>query len=182
MSELIPLKRAQDIAAATIDDLLPYVARIQVAGSVRRKKPLVKDVELVCISKALDPETDLFGNPLPVESDALTRYLGESDAWAKRLSKIGVPAFGRRNKLMLYKGVPVDIFQCTPSEWGWVLMYRTGPREWNITAATRLRWLGYHGRITGGIEDGHGNRLETLTEADVFKLLVWEEVKPEDRR
>ncbi len=46
------------------DDLLrllaPHCERIAVAGSIRRKKPHVKDIELLCASKVTSA-ADLFG-------------------------------------------------------------------------------------------------------------------------
>jgi len=45
----IALERAEKIAAEVIKRLSPYCAQIQVAGSVRRKKPWVKDVDLVLV-------------------------------------------------------------------------------------------------------------------------------------
>ena len=44
-----PLADAERIAAAIVADLAPFCARIQVAGSVRRRKEAVGDIELVAI-------------------------------------------------------------------------------------------------------------------------------------
>ena len=44
-----PLPDAERIAAAIVADLAPFCDRIQVAGSVRRRKEFVGDIELVAI-------------------------------------------------------------------------------------------------------------------------------------
>ncbi|GAI23919.1 unnamed protein product [marine sediment metagenome] len=41
------LERAQKIASEVITRLAPYCKKIEVAGSVRRRKPRVKDIDFV---------------------------------------------------------------------------------------------------------------------------------------
>ena len=48
------------VADQLVDLLEPYCERIQIAGSVRRKKPYVKDIELLCVSKVTS-SPDMFG-------------------------------------------------------------------------------------------------------------------------
>ncbi len=50
--------RALAIAAKIRTELEPFCDRIEIAGSIRRKKPNVKDVEIVAIPKPY--ETGLF--------------------------------------------------------------------------------------------------------------------------
>ena len=44
---MIPLKRAKDIAAKVVEALQPFCTRIEVAGSIRRERPEVGDIDLV---------------------------------------------------------------------------------------------------------------------------------------
>ena len=44
---LRPLDEAERIACTIVADLLPFCQRIQVAGSVRRRKELVGDIGVV---------------------------------------------------------------------------------------------------------------------------------------
>jgi hypothetical protein len=55
-----PLLDAERIAAAIVADLAPSCARIQVAGSVRRRKEVVGDIEVVVIPR--DAPAGLFGD------------------------------------------------------------------------------------------------------------------------
>jgi DNA polymerase/3'-5' exonuclease PolX len=43
------LQQAQKIASQVIQTLKPFCERIEVAGSIRRKRPFVHDIDLVCI-------------------------------------------------------------------------------------------------------------------------------------
>ena len=55
-----PLPDAERIAAAIVADLAPFCARIQVAGSVRRHKAVVGDIEIVAIPRYAP--TGFFGD------------------------------------------------------------------------------------------------------------------------
>ena len=56
------LQPAQDIASDIIQALRPGCEVIQDAGSLRRLKPDVKDIEIVYISKTSSVQMDLFGS------------------------------------------------------------------------------------------------------------------------
>jgi DNA polymerase/3'-5' exonuclease PolX len=58
----MPLKQAQDIAVAVCYKLQPYCEKINIAGSVRRHKPEVKDIEIICQPKIIEEivQVDMF--------------------------------------------------------------------------------------------------------------------------
>ena len=56
------LTQAQAIAREWQTLLAPACERIEIAGSIRRGKPEIKDIDLVCIPK-IQTEPDLFGGP-----------------------------------------------------------------------------------------------------------------------
>ena len=53
------LEKAEKIARKYVDLLAPFCERIEIAGSTRRKKPEVGDIEIVCIPKQIN---DLLNN------------------------------------------------------------------------------------------------------------------------
>jgi DNA polymerase/3'-5' exonuclease PolX len=57
----VPFAQAMIIAERLVARLAPFCHRIEIAGSLRRHKPEVRDIELVAIPRM---HTDLFGNPL----------------------------------------------------------------------------------------------------------------------
>jgi DNA polymerase/3'-5' exonuclease PolX len=56
------LDRAREIADGLVRRLSPGCVRIEVAGSVRRGKAEVNDIELVAVPK-MEVQADLFGGP-----------------------------------------------------------------------------------------------------------------------
>jgi DNA polymerase/3'-5' exonuclease PolX len=52
------LQSAKAFANRELERLSPYIVRGEIAGSIRRGEPIVKDIELVVI-----PSPDLFGAP-----------------------------------------------------------------------------------------------------------------------
>jgi len=71
-----PLAEAERVAAALVADLEPYCARIATAGSVRRRKVQVGDIELVAIPR-YEP-AGLFGDRA---ANRLWEHLHTSDAY-----------------------------------------------------------------------------------------------------
>jgi DNA polymerase/3'-5' exonuclease PolX len=49
------------IAGRIVEALRPYCERIEIAGSLRREKPMVGDIEIVAIPRR---PVDLFGEPV----------------------------------------------------------------------------------------------------------------------
>lgn len=164
------LAKAREIAEEMKDLLKPACNRIEIAGSIRRWKPEVGDIELLVIPSA---------NYL----DKLLHDLMMKDILAMRLNKRGSRTYGPKNKLMrhLPSGIGVDVFSTTEECWGMAMFIRTGPREWNIKAMSRFRELGMQGHAYGGVTDTKGNELSCLDEEIVFQFLQWAYVPPERR-
>ena len=53
MEGKIELGRARKIASAIVEKLRPYCSRIEVAGSIRRRKEWCNDIDLVLVPKNL---------------------------------------------------------------------------------------------------------------------------------
>jgi len=61
MKTKLPLSTAITLAESIVTALAPGCSRIAIAGSVRREKPEVGDIEIVCIPRVTGH--DLFGVP-----------------------------------------------------------------------------------------------------------------------
>lgn len=71
------LAQAKTIAEGLVEAFKPYCRRVQIAGSIRRERPEVKDIEIVAVPHMRFGE-DLFGNPgepYSVLDDALLKML-----------------------------------------------------------------------------------------------------------
>ena len=168
------LEEAREVAEDLITLLRPACERIQVAGSIRRNKARVGDIELLAISKV---------GPAIIHLDARVAELLAKGILDYRLNKRGARTYGRLNKLLIHapSGMPVDLFSTVDKYWGMALVVRTGSREFNIRVMTRFKALGLKGHAYAGVEDLAGPYYDCPTEEDVFRLLQWPYVPPEKR-
>ncbi len=180
-------RAAEDLLAL----LAPACSRIVIAGSLRRRKQRVKDVELLCVPQTSAAPVQLeqpmlFGDP-PTETRDLLHdrilELVDSGELAYRLDARGRQTFGPSNKYMIHvpTGVPIDIFSTTMRDWGMALFVRTGPKEFNIRAMQRFHDLGLRGHAYGSVTARDGTRLDCHHEEDVFRLLHWTYLDPQQR-
>ena len=135
-----PLALAEVTAQSLVDLLAPACQRIEVAGSIRRGRPDVGDVELLCVPR-FEVRSDLFGQPVERVSlmDRRCRELVRSGHLDYRPNKAGALTFGPMNKLMLHQGtgIPLDLFTATAENWGMFLFVRTGRPD-----SSGRRWAG----------------------------------------
>jgi DNA polymerase/3'-5' exonuclease PolX len=165
------LNQATIIAERVRDELAPHCdkGRCVIAGSIRRRKPEVKDVEIVCIPR--QNPIDLFGG----QTMACQGFCDAVNVWP---AVKGSP-LGRYTQRVLPDGIKLDIFIARPETWGLTLAIRTGPREFSTRLAMRCRQLGYR------MEDGelrlHCDSVSVPEERDLFTILGLEWVEPYDR-
>ncbi|MDP2952014.1 MAG: hypothetical protein Q8O76_01695, partial [Chloroflexota bacterium] len=119
-----PLLHASAVARDLMELLEASCERLAIAGSIRRKKPDVGDIELLAIPR-LGQATDLWGKGLnPLEGVALLDHrviqLIKMGVLAYRLNVKGKKTFGPLNKLLVHipSGIPVDLFSATAQNWG----------------------------------------------------------------
>jgi len=154
------LEKAKAIARDLVYKLTPGVNRIIIAGSIRRRKPEVGDIELLVIPRA---------NYLDEILDALMMQ----GIVAMRLNKRGYRVYGPRNKLMVHlpSGIGVDIFSTTDECWWVALAIRTGPRESNIAIANAALRKGWALRAYGAGFGTPRGIIQCKSERDVFELV-----------
>lgn len=111
-----PLKEAQEIADRIVDLLNPHCHRIAIAGSIRRERPLVGDVEIVAIPKPY--ETGLFASGIAAALQDWTTIKGQFPCkYTQRIH----PA----------SGMKVDIFFAEEGNYGLIMAIRTGSAEYS---------------------------------------------------
>lgn len=147
-------KDAVRMATWLRDRLAPGCERIEIAGSVRRRKPDVKDIEIVAIPIAKPPRP-VFGEPADMtELDRRLRLL-EQDGFLRRVK--GGKKYRQYQIRRLEEfgiGEPVnafclDLFLVTPpSQWGVEFMIRTGPSNFS-------RWMVTQQSKGGALPDGY---------------------------
>jgi activating signal cointegrator 1 len=185
----IDLATAQKVAAKLIKRLGPSCARIEVAGSIRRGKPHVGDVELVCIPHYLE-QLDLFG-----EVRGRTSVLDQTlDGMVRSKACIRevppgwdtTPAWGARYKKfwLLVRGedVQVDLFITRPDAWGAIFTIRTGPHDFSTELVTHLKHNTPYRQQDGGlVDERNGEVVPVPEERDYFRLAGLPYIEPEQR-
>lgn len=172
------LTNAQLLGSIWVEKLKPFCDRIEIAGSIRRKKPEVKDIEIVCIPKEFDLP-DLFNRKSTMRDVEFVYALRGEDGKVIRLS--GDPERGKYIKLHLQEhNINVDVFIATPDNWGYIYAIRTGSADFSHRVlAAHWKRAGYHGE-DGMLRDDHGP-VPVREEADLFKLIGLDWVEPEYR-
>lgn len=188
MKTPLPAVEVAQVAEELRDRLRPFCERIEVAGSLRRGKPIVSDIELVMV-----PHTsailDLFGEPTGHHDnylfDELSRMRNEG-ILVDRPDKHGRPAFGERFQRVLYKRIPTDLFSVfPPAQWGVIYLIRTGPAEFNMNLVKPRHQGGLQPtgiRIEDGQVHDRGQALRTPEEIDVFNAYGIPYIEPRNRR
>ena len=169
---------AEELKAA----LSPACERIEIAGSLRRGKPDVGDIELLCIPRALDRLWLTEGYD---QLDVAVRQMIAAGQLRKRLAENGrFAGYGPQNKLMVdvASGIGVDLFSTTLANWGMAMFVRTGPVEWNMRMMSHFREIGMRGHAYGGVEGSDGQQIDCPDEETVFRLLGWQYMPPEERK
>lgn len=189
MKSKIPLAEARTIAEYYRTELAPYCERIEIAGSIRRDKPEVGDIEMVAI-----PKFKVFGNGMfggQNKYNSLDNVIQEAHRNGMQLIKNG----SRYKQMLLPKDtsresankgfITIDLFiVLPPSQWGVQLLIRTGPAEFSKKAVTQRR--------SGGllpsdcmVKDGHvlrnGELIPMPEEEDFLDLLGKPGLKPFER-
>ena len=182
------IKVAQEICAL----LKPACERIVVAGSLRRMKQEVGDVEILYIpilELAPDP-ADMFASITVNLAAAIIGEMLRRGVLTKRLASNGNESWGEKNKLAVHvaTGIPVDLFAATAENWWNYLVCRTGPAESNMRIATRAQQMGWKwhpygaGFSRGGPLAGESEEHRVTSEEDVFRFVNLPYRKPEGRR
>lgn len=179
---------AMPVADEMVRLLTPWCERIEIAGSIRRAKLTVGDIEILYIPKFEQRQAGLFDvEPFNLTEELFTRLVYppvDQCVLAKRPNVKGGFTWGTQNKLAVHMAsdIPIDFFATTAERWYESLVIRTGGKETNLrltTGAQRLgRKLHAYGNIT--MEDGRTVRAES--ERHVFELCGVFYQDPTERR
>lgn len=170
----LPIIQAATLAQDIAMRLLPYCERLEIAGSIRRGKAEIGDIELIAIPKY--SEVDLFGNLSDNhELDLLD--------W----SKFGRYVIGahKYKQIDLPEGITLDLFIVTPpAQWGVQFMIRTGSAEFShkmVTPRSQGGFMPSNYRVKDGAIWSHNHIIETPEEIDVFNLYGMSYIEPKAR-
>ena len=179
-----PRAAALKVAKELCDALAPACERIIVAGSLRRRKADVGDVEILYIPKVGMIRDGLFEQEKSL-ADLAIADLERRCVLSRRLNANGSEMFGDKNKLMRHtlSGIPVDLFATTAECWANYLVCRTGGAETNKAICMAAMRQGWKWNPYGpGFTDREGAVVRVASEREVFELAGLAFQEPEDRR
>lgn len=169
-SPTIALEQAQKWAEQIRAELAPLCERIEIAGSIRRARPLVHDLDFVILPKP-----------------------GMLDVVRARCKKSAVHIFADGPINLLFsvgKNIPIDVFFANAAmselfgiaagNFGTLLLCRTGSKQFNAWIAERATRMGGHWNPYRGLTRG-GAVVAAETEESIFDALNLRVVLPAER-
>lgn len=138
--------------------------RIEIAGSLRRWRETIGDIDLLVAAKDAGPVMDAFTGAPAVE-----RVLAHGDT---------------KSSVIVARGLQLDLRVVPDASWGAALMYFTGSKEHNVRlrgiALRQKLLLNEYGLYRAGEEKG-GKPVASRTEEDVYAALGMDWIPPELR-
>lgn len=157
--------KALEIAEKVKSLLAPHCERIEVAGSIRRKKANVKDIEIVAIPKPFD--TGLFESGIATVVNQWKKVKGE------------LPC--KYTQRILPENIKLDLFFAERGNWGLIYAIRTGSADYSHKVLA-TRWVRRGYKSKGGYLFHGDERINIFEEKDLFKLLDLPWKEPEFRK
>lgn len=158
------LEQALEIAENVKALLAPHCERIEIAGSIRRKKPDVKDIEIVAIPKPYD--IGLFESGIATIVNQWQKVKGE------------LPC--KYTQRILPEGIKLDLFFAEPGNWGLIYAIRTGSADYSHKVLAK-GWVRRGYKSKEGYLVANGKQINVPEEEDLFKLIGAKFVAPELR-
>lgn len=167
------------VAQRIVEALRPYCERIELAGSLRRQRPMIGDIELVALPRL---HRNLIGEAIDGEAKQRQKKATRLD---KFLAERGVNLLkdGPLQKQFRYGRFTVDLFlPASAAHWGSIFTIRTGSAEfskWLVDAPAQAAGLKFRDGLVWHI---FGNEIvPTPEERDVFEALRLPFVPLEER-
>ncbi len=169
------LDEVEKLIAGVVDHLrqAPGVERIEVAGSLRRRRETIGDVDLLALCDS--------------DGEAVVQHFVAFPG-AERVEAAG----GTKGNIVLRSGLSIDLRVIPRESFGAALQYFTGSRDHNVAIRTRAVRDGFRvnewgvfripeGADPEGVGKEDGDRLAGETEEGVYEALGMDWVSPEMR-
>ncbi len=158
------LAKALNIANEIKELLSPHCERISIAGSIRRRKTEVNDIEIVAIPKPY--ETGLFENGIAKVVNQWEKVKGE------------LPC--KYTQRILPHGIKLDLFFAEPGNWGLIYAIRTGPADYSHKVLA-TGWVKRGYKSENGYLVANGKQIMIPEEEDLFTRIGLAYVGPQNR-
>jgi DNA polymerase (family X) len=163
------LDDADKVAAKLTEQLqkLPGVEKITPAGSLRRGRETVGDLDILITGKCCDNEKQR-----DAVIEEILKFPGIMDVLAKGENKVS---------FKLRSGMQVDVRLLPPDSFGAAMQYFTGSKTHNVALRQRALKLGYTLNEYGLTRLEDEKRIASKTEAEIYQKLGMDYIPPEMR-
>jgi DNA polymerase/3'-5' exonuclease PolX len=180
-----PAAIAHKVAEKLAAELAPRCERIEIAGSLRRGKADVGDIEILYVPRIgqVHVPGELFPKSGSLADELVEDWLARG-VLTKRFNINGSTAWGTLNKLAVHvgSGIRVDLFATTAERWFVSLVVRTGSKEMNMMLAGSALRRGMQLHMYGVLEvRATGEQIIPRSEREVFELLGVSYREPAER-
>ena len=175
-----PWAQVWPVANKLREALAPYCQVLEIAGSLRRKRPMVADIELVALPN-FEEARDLFGKVTHRHDHLLARLdelaaeekIQKGTKWGTAYRKFYV----RSSTKVEYA---VDVFVAKPDNFGNIFVIRTGSSDFSTHLMVHLNGLGMR-HSEGHLYDANGEVVPCPTEEAFFAAIQHPIIPPEMR-
>jgi DNA polymerase (family 10) len=166
--------QAMAIAMKIESNLAPFCERIQIAGSLRRQRAWVNDIDLVVLPRP--------GQTAALKARCLVNCTPVTDGEQNAIYRLRLRD-GTEVQVDLFFARPpqVDLLAYEPGNFGTLLLCRTGSKEHNIFLVEHAKRLGLVWRPYAGVFDAAGRCCAAEEEAEIFTALDLPWIAPEHR-
>lgn len=145
------------------------IKKIEIAGSLRRKKEVIGDIDILACIKKKETESVM-------------------DSFVKHPDVLNIVAHGdTKSSVVLKNGINCDLRVVKEEEFPFALAYFTGSKEHNVEMRSLAKKFGLSLNEYGFTEINNGNKknriskIKFLDEADIYKALKLQYIPPELR-
>ncbi len=177
------LAAARQLAESIQGQLAPFCEKIEIAGSIRRQRPNVNDIDFVVLPKEgqLLAFRDRCTARARVVKDGTVNYILALPVNAAKRELLGLSGWEVRIDIFIARPAVRDLLQTKPGNFGSLLLLRTGSKEHNIWLIEEAKKNYMEWRTHEGLFDPEGFCVAAETEAEILQMMNVPWIEPERR-
>lgn len=162
----------EPLAFKILGEIGPFYLKAEIAGSIRRRRGVVNDVDIVVL-----PRPGKDDSWLNIIKTVRSEFDGITVAQGDKLARFNVPFSSRQGQGY----VQVDLYRAAPETWGILLLVRTGSKEHNVKLCNLAISKDLRLKYSVGVTDLYGLVVAGRTEQEVFDVLGLGWIPPSER-
>jgi len=162
----------EPLAFKILGEIEPFCLKAEIAGSIRRRRGVVNDVDFVVL-----PRPGKTNSWLTIIKTLRSMFDASTVKQGDKLAVLNVPFAGKGGQSY----VQVDLYRAEPETWGILLLVRTGSKEHNVKLCNLAISKGLRLKYSVGLVDDSGLVVAGRSEEDVFAALGLPFIPPGER-